>query len=232
MQFIEITIKKIGLKATSVTNMSCKFIIISILGILVYVLNSCATVYSPPAQISLNKQDSLNGVALFSISNTEALLTNYQISIFNNDLRKIFFLNKWVNDIDLKKDSAQISYSAILLPKGSYRVIGWEMSYQDLYVKKVYFSRGNFSIPFTIHAGRVNYLGDYLAAVTYDTKILGARVQTGVYYVVSDRFEEDFGAISKKFPQLDINKVLQCIPDFAGYNKSYSGMYLKGVNIP
>lgn len=93
-----------------------------------------------------------------------------------------------------------------------------------------YFPKGNFSIPFTVTGGRVNYFGDYFA-VTRKGKIFLGEPGSG-RFIVSNRYQQDYDLIKERFPALINIRVMDAMPDFVRNNTAYTGMYLKGINTP
>jgi hypothetical protein len=197
-----------------------------------FLLSCTLPVHLIPSQITIDKADKTMGIAVFSISVNNSDFTGYTINIVHNEYKMTGELAIHTLYPDIKKDTIDTYFRALQLPTGKYRIYGWAMSSGDGKSERIYFPKGNFSIPFTIYGGRVNYLGDYMGVSIIDPRFPKFRIASKGYFVVSDQFEADYETLIVKFPKLDLNKVLLCIPDFARYNKNYSGMYLKGIQIP
>lgn len=127
----------------------------------------------------------------------------------------------------------KIQYYTTVLLKGNYKIYGWGMVYNTGNGKTTYYPKGNFSIPFTVFGGDINYVGDYRGQLVGNARNTdGIDVPTGAYFVVSNRYNQDYNVISNKFPNLKLDKVLNSMPDFTANNSVYSRMFLKGINIP
>ncbi|GLU54584.1 hypothetical protein [Dyadobacter frigoris] len=181
----------------------------------------------------MNKSDSINGMVLFSISLPKQSNGNYYIDIFHIESRKKEKLLIRTTEVpNLKNSEMKIYYGAKVLPKGEYKIYGFGKIFNDGTVESGYSSRGNFAIPFTVFGGDVNYVGDYFGVFKRVTNGGGLKVPTEAYFIVSNRYQEDKEIIREKFTGLDLNHVVDAMPDFTGNNSSYSGMYLKGINVP
>lgn len=178
--------------------------------------------------------DSTQGLVIFSISTTKPAFNGYYLDIFHIESRRKekLGLSTSFNSPDLKGDSTKVYYNAVLLPDGEYKIYGWGMEYNSGSGTKTYFPMGNFGLPFTVAGGRINYLGDYLGTLTPGRNMLGMRIPSGGYFIVSNRFDQDYEIIVNKWPGLDLIKVLNAMPDFGENKPMRSLMFLKGINIP
>ncbi|WP_159466911.1 hypothetical protein [Dyadobacter sp. 3J3] len=186
-----------------------------------------------PSKLTLDKSDTTSGIVLFSFSVPRQSYGEYYLDIFHIESRKrekLFFHTSEVPDI--KNKEMRIYYGAKLLPKGEYKIYGWGMIFNGATATSTYTSRANFSIPFTIFEGDINYLGDYFGIFRRITDQGGLKVPTEAYFIVSNRYMEDRELIRNKFSSLNLNHVVDGMPDFAGNNTAYSGLFLKGINVP
>lgn len=191
----------------------------------------CVTSRYGPDHISIDETDSTSGIAVFSISVGKSNVSNYSIKIVQNEYEMKGAMEVNVGKPDVKNDSVHTFYRAMVLPAGEYRIYGWTMTAVQGRGEQKYFPKGNFSIPFTIRGGQINYLGDYLGVTNYAFKFPFNTQSSNKYYIVSDQFQESLNNMKIKFPKLEMEKAVVEIPDFASHNKIYSGMYLKGVQI-
>jgi hypothetical protein len=196
-------------------------------------LTNCAGTYQPPSNVSLNKSDTANGIVLYSISMPKSSLGTYYLHIFHLGNRTKERLHISGSGIpDYKEEGMEIHYGAQTLPKGDYKIYGWEIVYNYGGGKQTYFPKANISVPFTIYGGDVNYIGDYFAGTRKITGNGELKISMDFNFTVSNRYREDSKIIGNKYPALNLNKVVDAIPDFAGHNTANSGFYLKGINVP
>jgi len=194
--------------------------------------SGCTTSNFGPDNITINEADSTSGIAVFSISVGKSDVHSYSIKIAQVEYEMKGALDVNVGRPDVKNDSVYTFYRALVLPAGEYRIYGWTMTSGHGSSEYKYSPKGNFSIPFSIHGGQINYLGDYFGVTNFAFKFPFLKQSSNGYYIVSNQFQESLYAMKTKFPKLEIDKALIEIPDFATQNKDYSGMYLKGVQIP
>jgi len=182
---------------------------------------------------NFDKTDSTKGLVIYSISTTKPIFSRYNLKIFNLESRKKenFHLGTF-QLADVKSDSVKIYYFAAMLPKGNYKIYGWDLVLNHYRGATTFSPRGNFSLPFTVAGGSINYLGDYLGTAVIGKGINVLLGPKGGYYIVSNRYEEDFKAIAEKWPSLDLTGILNTMPDFSENKPIRSLMFLKGINIP
>jgi len=180
-----------------------------------------------------NKSDSTQGLLIYSISTMKQAYSSYYLEIYHFESRKKekLMLMPLHSSPEMKNDSVKVYYQAAMLPSGDYKIYGWGMTYNNG-SGITYFPMGNFDLPFTVSGGRINYLGDYLGITSKGRNAIGMKVPSGGYFIVSNRFEKDHPAIVEKWPGLDLNSVLNAMPDFSENKPSRSLMLLKGINIP
>lgn len=181
---------------------------------------------------SFDKADSTQGLVIYSISTTKPTFNHYYLDIFHLESRKKEKLEFGTFQLaDVKNDSAKVYYFAVKLPIGDYKIYGWGMVTSYGYGGTTIQPRGNFGLPFTVFGGSISYLGDYLGSAGKGS-FIGLEVPKGGYFIVSNRYEEDYKAISEKWPSLDLTGVLNAMPDFSENKPTRSLMFLKGINIP
>lgn len=179
-----------------------------------------------------DKTDSTRGLVIFSISTTKPILSIYYLDIFHFESRKkARFALGTFQLADVKNDSAKVHYFATKLPRGHYKIFGWGLVSNGIGGSTIT-PRGNFNLPFTVSGGSINYLGDYLGSAVYGKGINVLKGPQGGYFIVSNRYEEDYKAIAEKWPSLDLTGILNAMPDFSENKPMRSLMYLKGINIP
>jgi hypothetical protein len=197
-------------------------------------VNGCASsipnVSQSPKKLNYNRADSENGVILFSFSAPKSSWQYFfSLEILNEDTKVKTSLRGSSYKPDIKNDSLKISYEAVILPKGNYRLYNWEISSGQT----KFFPKGNFSLPFTVFGGDVNYIGDYQGVINSGRRGgPGYWPSTEVYYLVSNRYNQDAVIVASKYPDVDFRKVLNSMPDFGQSNTKFSLMFLKGINIP
>lgn len=169
-----------------------------------------------------------------SLLPNDHIFNQYEIIISNREYKTLHTPFKLALSYEIKKDSIRTFYDAIKLPAGEYIMRGWRMNYADVYGRLPFGSGPStqFHIPFTVFAGKVNYLGDYLAVVTQNKNLSGSQTGFGGYFIVSHRFNTDILAIKQKFHRLELSETLNCVPNFTSYNKKYTGIMVKGINVP
>lgn len=200
--------------------------------VIVQILSGCVASNFGPDPIRMDETDSTSGIAVFSISAGKSNISNYSIKIVQNEYEMKGAMEVNVRRPDAQNDSVFTFYRAIVLPAGEYRIYGWTMTSVQGRSEQKYFPKGNFSIPFTIRGGQINYLGDYRGVTNNALKNSLFGRSSNSYFIVSNHFQENLNDMKAKFPNLEIEEALRNIPDFATYNNIYSGMYLKGVQIP
>lgn len=183
-----------------------------------------------PVKTDNNQTDTSDGVVLFSFSvPRKSWQYTCSIEIINMNTKVRTWLSGAFYQPDIKNESVKMVYKAVVLPQGDYHIYNWEINYGQT----KFFPKGNFSIPFTVHGGDINYIGDYMAVLMDDAgKSPKFMSPTDVHFVVSNQFKRDADIVKSKFADLDLNHVLNSMPDFSGNNTKYSLMYLKGINIP
>lgn len=182
------------------------------------------------SDMTFNRSDTTKGMVLYSFSQSKSRWPiSFSFDIIHTETKKKTTLFVGSNTPDVMNDSIQKCYGAVILPEGDYTLYNWKMSSGS----NSYFPKGNFSIPFTIFGGDVNYIGDYLLKnIDVNRTAKGVWPYRETFFIVSNGYAEDFDIVKDKFPNLDLNKVLDAVPDFSRNNSKFSLMYLKGVQIP
>lgn len=206
------------------------FVFLAVSILLFRCAGSSPKINQSPRKLNYSSADTVNGVILFSFSAPKSFLQYYySLEILNVDTKTKTTLRGSSYEPDISNDSLKTGYEAIVLPKGNYRLYNWTISSGQT----KFFPKGNFSLPFTVFGGDINYIGDY-QGVVYNSlrKGPGHWPSTEVYFVVSNRYSQDAGVVASKFPDVDLSKVVNSMPDFVQNNTRFSLMYLKGINIP
>ena len=73
------------------------------------------------------------------------------------------------------------------LPAGKYEIINFNIFLNMGMTSSNFSSRAPFSIPFTVKAGQVTYLGNYQANKTTGKNTFGMEVPTGAVFAISQR---------------------------------------------
>ena len=196
----------------------------------------CSKAIIIPSDISIGQSNTSEGVLLisFSLSAYDQIFSSHNIFISNREYKSLNPRKDYRVSYDIREDSIRIYYEAYKLPAGEYIMRGWDM-HNDGNSGRPLLGRGpssQFHIPFTVFAGKVNYIGDYLAIVTQNKNLSGSQIGYGGYFVVSRRLQKDLPIVEKRFPKLNLVGTLNCVPDFTAYNKKYTGIFVKGINTP
>ena len=179
-----------------------------------------------------DKTDSTQGLVIYSISTTRPIFSIYYLDIYQFESRKkARFALGTFQLADVKNDSAKVHYFAVILPKGNYKIYGWGLVTSGFGGSTIT-PGGNFSLPFTVSGGSINYLGDYLGTAVLGKGINVLLAPKRGYFIVSNRYEEDYKAIADKWPSLDLTGTLNAMPDFSRNKPMHSLTFLKGINIP
>ena len=199
----------------------------------VFIPSDYAIAQRNTAVTNFDRTDSTQGLLIYSISTTKPAYSSYYLEVYHLESRKKEKLELLpFREAEIKSDSIKVHYRAIMLPSGDYKIYGWGMTYNYGSGQKTFFPMGNFGLPFTVFGGRINYLGDYLGTTSLGRNVFGIKIPSGGYFIVSNRFEEDYEAIINKWPNLDLNGILNSMPDFSENKPIRSLMFLKGINIP
>jgi hypothetical protein len=196
--------------------------------LLLIFINACV-VPQKAAHVSVDAEDSSKGILLFSFSYSKPTIGRYTLYVNNADTyaKSTIMLTPVIRASRLATDSLDVYYSSTELPEGNYRIVAWMIEFPN----KKYFSKGNFSIPFSVKGGQVNYFGDYFA-INQKTEVLGVRNPGSNILIVSNRFKNDYPFIREKFPKLVLENTADAVPDFGGSNTIFSGMLMKGIHVP
>lgn len=98
------------------------------------------------------------------------------------------------------------------LPPGEYAFYNFRLYQSDGYANKNWWSAQDYSIPFEVHAGVVNYVGEIKLIPSFGTNFFGMRVHSGGYWEISDQKERDAGLISSKHPFISMEDAVNVIP--------------------
>jgi hypothetical protein len=98
---------------------------------------------------------------------------------------------------DWSDDSAGV-VRAIELPAGAWRLASFRL--ESSITNRRWSPRQEFSVPFTVSAGEVTYLGEFLATGTYGKPFLGFRAVEKPYFLVSDQRARDLPIAVQETP--------------------------------
>ncbi|QRR03785.1 hypothetical protein [Dyadobacter sandarakinus] len=177
-----------------------------------------------------NMTDQLEmGTLLFSSSSNTPVYGQYKLQIVHlQTYRKTeIWLRRKKNQQHFRDGITNVHYNTLDLPEGDYKIFGWKIESGNV----TSFTIANFSLPFTIVAGKVNYFGDYFVNVK-EVKNWSPIPKKQTTLIASDRFRIDYDQIKNRFPTLDISNTVSAIPDFQEGNSVYSGIFFKGIGAP
>jgi hypothetical protein len=111
----------------------------------------------------------------------------FTLSLFASDQ------HKWA------EDSTGI-VRAIELPAGAWRVASFRL--ESSITNQRWSPRQEFSIPFTVTAGEVTYLGEFLGTGTFGKPFLGFRALDKPYFLVSDQRTRDLPIATREASEI------------------------------
>lgn len=98
------------------------------------------------------------------------------------------------------------------LPPGNYEIYNFDIAMKLGNGETHLTSKTDFSIPFTVRAGQVTYLGNYLANQITGKDVYGQPIPAGAVFVVEDREEHDLYLAAKLKPSLTSSVVTDATP--------------------
>lgn len=113
---------------------------------------------------------------------------------------------------DIKDETKKLAVFRVALPPGEYEIFRVNFFENNGYTTATYQNEKNFSLPFTIEAGREVYLGEALAASIPGKNLLGMTMAVGYRFDFTDQRERDFPVIQARFPEFDSGKTRTYIP--------------------
>ena len=97
------------------------------------------------------------------------------------------------------------------LKPGNYEIYWYRISWQEVMAAAIVTAREEFSLPFTVSAGKATYIGDYATAYVTPRDDLETQSADGRYILVSDKHERDLEIARKRLPPS--TEVTVSIPD-------------------
>lgn len=95
------------------------------------------------------------------------------------------------------------SHYAFSLPPGEYEFFNFKLAYHNGYAGRSWEAKQDFSIPFTVAAGEISYLGQIRCYQLTGKNIFGISIPAGGVFEISDRFGNDVPSLKAKFPEFD-----------------------------
>lgn len=112
-----------------------------------------------------------------------------------------FTLSLFASDQHKWEENSTGIVRAIELPAGAWRLSGFRLD--SSVTNQRWTPRQEFSIPFTVSAGEVTYLGEFLATGTYGKPFLGFRAIEKPYFLVSDQRARDLPIATRDTPEIN-----------------------------
>jgi hypothetical protein len=114
--------------------------------------------------------------------------------------------------LDIKNDKEEGMVDVRRLPPGDYEIFNFQVHRNAGYLQTWWGSKQDFSIPFSIIAGRATYVGELMAVGLKGEKgFLGARSPLGAYFVLTDKSDRDVPIAKQKEP--GIGEVVSAVID-------------------
>jgi hypothetical protein len=113
---------------------------------------------------------------------------------------------------DIKDDRKKLAVFRVALPPGEYEIYRVLFFENDGYSSARYQNEKNFSLSFTIEAGREVYIGEALAASIPGKNLFGMTIPVGYRFDFTDQRERDFPVIQARFPDFAPDKARTFVP--------------------
>ena len=113
------------------------------------------------------------------------------------------------SDMDYEESDRDGIVFSLALEPGEYEIVNVSFFYNDGSVEKSYSAKEDFSVPFFIEAGRVYYMGEFLAYGRYGKNIFGITIPAGGYFVHHTNYERDLPLLLAKYPELQDREMVQ-----------------------
>lgn len=107
------------------------------------------------------------------------------------------------DEVDYKNAEKRGSVFSLPLKPGRYEIVNVSFFYNSGQVEKTYTAEEDFSIPFTIEAGKAYYMGEFLAYGSYGKNIFGITIPAGGFFVINRNTERDLDLLRGKYPELE-----------------------------
>jgi hypothetical protein len=123
----------------------------------------------------------------------------------NKKSKRIYMAPEAVYKIKFKDDFSNNKVGGALfgfvLPEGNYEFYNFNLFNQGGIYQSDTSAKHDFSIPFTINSNKINYVGEIKFSATPSI------------FSMSNQKDRDLPLFKKKFPDLDWNKLVICVPD-------------------
>jgi|GEM_PF-1017788 len=117
-----------------------------------------------------------------------------------------------VTPVDFKEFDTHGGIFLRELPPGDYEFYNFILVQSSGTYTKSFESKEDFSIPFTVEANKLNYIGQIKLFVLTGRNIFGMILNNGGYWEVSDQIERDLPIVKDKYPTLQNSDVISIIP--------------------
>ncbi len=91
---------------------------------------------------------------------------------------------------------------ALPLQPGEYELVNVHFYYNNGQVEKSWEAKEDFSVPFSMEAGKAYYIGDFLARGYWGKNIFGITIPAGGHFVHRYNLGRDLPLLKAKFPEL------------------------------
>ncbi|MBP6011000.1 MAG: hypothetical protein KBA31_02130 [Alphaproteobacteria bacterium] len=122
----------------------------------------------------------------------------------------------YANDPLLPGPKADFDTAASRGAVGSVRVAPGEYELYNFlasYGNTDYSAKQDFSIPFTVDAGGITYIGEYTFAAIYGENFFGMTVPAGPLLSIADQQARDIAVVRARLPEAAAAKVRTAVPD-------------------
>jgi hypothetical protein len=128
-------------------------------------------------------------------------------------------LSSFASDQQKWSEGSEGYVRALQLPAGTYRLANFEL--KEVIANRRWSARNDFSIPFTVTANEVTYLGEFLGTGVLGKPFLGVRAIEKPYFLVSDQRTRDMPIAEKQTPELQGLPVRSVAPMRSGKGSNY-----------
>lgn len=111
--------------------------------------------------------------------------------------------------VDYRGPDRKGTVFALALEPGEYEFVDVSFYYNTGTLEKSYSAKEDFSLPFTIEAGRVYYMGEFLSHGRYGENIFGITVLAGGYFTHRMNRQRDLPLLLAKYPELQGREVVR-----------------------
>jgi hypothetical protein len=105
--------------------------------------------------------------------------------------------------VDIKDDKQEGIVDVRRLPPGDYEIFNFQAHINATTLQMRWESKSDFSIPFTIAAGRATYVGEMMAVeLKRERGFLGLQSHEGIHVVLTDKSARDVSIARAKEPHM------------------------------